>query len=524
MTAADGDPGQSRIHTIALTADGHVAGAPIDLGRGHLPSVAADGTNFLVAWRTEMSSDVAIQARTVNGDFTRLGDPRAIASAYSFSEPTVLWREDHYEVLAMRFNSFSGGPLFEILSIDVDREGAAFASRLRELPSTQFAPATNGGDLFMTFVASTPSAQTMFGRLYRGDSAIPDAHELLSWSGNAHGWSALASSAHGHLVAWAEADGTFATRVDAQGHSLDGRGIRLNGAHGRATVGFDGTNYVVAWRDFGFVGVRYVAPATGATVAEVQVPAAYSGPYALAVSTDATYIVFQGARIFVSRIPHATYTPDPVLLAVSPEGVPVEDPAACWNGSALLVTWTEISPFMEIRFPIAIWGARVTKNLSLLDPAPIPIAASDTSWSNYSEASIASDGKDWLVVANRDQMLMIARRVMSDGSVAGNAPTSLGEGESVALTWDGERYVMAWIEDPDENRALFLSAVSASGPITQTLRTRIAPKAGNASLSRSEDAVAVAYSRTSFLPEHGGVSRTYMRLVRLVPRTRRTRH
>ncbi|MGZ8779580.1 MAG: hypothetical protein ACXW31_06635 [Thermoanaerobaculia bacterium] len=516
------------IKAIALTTTGHVIDAPVTVGRGEQPAIGTDGTRFTVVSRKNNDwREYVLLSRTFEADLTPVGNEHTVLADNHLGRSSLLWVQDnHYEVITSR--EVTGG-INEIVSVDIDRDGNPGTARSRGTIYgiglwLQLAAATNRTDVLVTHTSDAGIiGPQILGRLYPGN--VPDAAPmLLSWSGNAHQDPDIASSTPGHIVAWAEDEGIYSTRIDRDGNSLDGRGVRLATRAGSVRAAFDGTNYIVAWSDQGFIGVRTVAPLTGATIAEAQIPVDGWPELALAVSPEATFVVFSNDRIHVTRIPHATHTPDPVPLAVSPEDMNVHHPAAAWNGSTLLVAWEEfVIPRGDppIASSIKVLGARVTGGLSLLDPAPLLLASTNEEVEQtFGAPSVASNGQDWLVVADVNGRDVVARRVLHDGTVEGSAPRKIAEGIQPVVAWDGTRYALAWKEWNEQQRdhRLALAAIPASGALVAMQRLLVATKTAPSTPSIARGAngeLAVAYTKVSFLPEHTGVERTFFRVLDL---------
>lgn len=529
------------VFAITLTANGKVLGAPKRVGDGQNAVIATDGMQFIIAAQQTANHQMSIWSRAFDANLSLVGEQQIFSSAYETDSMSLLWRGDRYELLVGSRDHPTSE--YYLASFELDAEGQQVALRSRGVIQqywTYDSPApvavTNGTDVMVAFSIRSLIAQTqqIFGRVYRGSSLDPEVHELLSWSGNAHFEPQVATSALGRFVAWSEEGGVYGTRIDKQGNSLDGRGLRIGTNRGRVRVAFDGTNYVVAWGESPTqIGVRYLAPSTGATVADLRVPVAYVGyGLALAVSPEATYLVYDVGRIHVTRIPRATHVADPVPLAVSPEEMGVSDPAAAWNGSSLLIAWNEVYYPPNVSPPLAIaikiHAARVTGGLSLLDPSPLLVSSgsADNQWASHSAPSVASNGQDWLVVADLNAEDVIARRVSRNGIVDANAPAKIAAGLSPIVTWDGARYAVAWKEgDRDADKhPVMMAAVPPSGALVAFRRTPVATDVtgGTPSLAREGDVVAVAYLKVSFLPQHTGVERSFFRTINLgVPRVRR---
>jgi hypothetical protein len=541
------NPGYDRqndiVKAVSLTSSGHVTGDPVTVGHGEHPAIATDGTRFTIAYEKNQDwQQFVLHSRTLDRDLNPVGAERSLLTSRQIEDAQILWLGSHYEVTAVQ-HSTSGGD--EIVSIRVDSNGnpqQPVRPRGAKLAYTYWqrvSNATNGSDVLIARTGYGPPqvGLQIYAQLHPNNApAAKGGPMLLSWSGNAHRDPVIAASPSSYAAAWVENDGAYFTRVDGNGNSLHGRGIRLSTFYYAVIrVAFDGTNYVVAWRDDEFIGVRYISPANGATVAELHVPVMGWVNLALATTPDATYLAYADTQVRVVRIPSATHTADPVPLAVSPDEMSVDHPALAWNGSDLLVTWTEEYLYPRADPPLVVsvnvYGARVTAGLSLLDPAPLHIAQStEEERADFDPPSVASNGTDWLVVTSRNSENVIARRVLASGTLEGNEPESFGEGFAPAVAWDGIRYAVTWKEglfrsyEYEREHPLVLAAVPGSGPLTATNRTSVArlpvtsaPSIAPAGLGQS----AIIYTRTSFLPQHAGVQRSFFRMMDFTERRAR---
>ena len=519
------------VRAIALDATGRVTGAPVTVGSGSRPAIATSGSRVTIVWNEHIGDDDEheLRSRTYDSDLTNAGASHTLLAGNIAHEAAVLRNGDGSLVFAKTRRLPEPDQLARIA---LDSEGNAVDEDFLPVPvywATQFAVATNASEVLLASIDTAASlSPAVVARVVRG-SAVEDA-VLLSWSGNAQRDPSVAAGSSGHIAAWTEDDGVYATRLDAHGNSLDGRGMRIAATSDRARVAFNGTNYVVAWRGEEFIGVRFLSPSTGTTVAETKIDYTSNDvglDFALAASPAATYVVHTEERVLVTRIPHATHTADPVPLAVSPAAMYVGHPTAAWNGSALLVVWTE--EYIPPRTDPAVWvisvniyAARVTSGLTLLDPAPLLVAtAGPPDFLSFSPPSVASNGSDWIVVADFWQSDVLARRVRSNGTVEGNGPVRIAEGNQPVIAWDGDRYVVAWKEGPDSDRLrpLFAAALPPAGPLVATGRTLMATDvAENAPVITP---AAIAYTKFSFRPEHTGVERTFLRPLELTGQRRR---
>ena len=518
---------EAAVWASALGGDGRVIQPARPIGTGNNVAIASDGSEFVLAtaqW-SQAEYQSVLSSRKLDDSLDSASEPVAIAGDQLIESISLFWRGDRYEAIAG--HKPEGPTPYGLLSIELDRDGRKLSSRRRgDIDVVWAAPTptavTNGSDVAVAYTDDTGDFTSIFGRVYRGSAPEPDVQQLLSWSGNAHEDPRIVAGPSGHLAAWTENGGAYATRIDANGHSLDGRGLLLAATNATdARVSFDGTNYVAAWIDgFGTIRVRYIAPATGATVAEAQVPVRASSGLALATSADATYVAFHDGFVHVLRIPHATHEAD-IDLQVSPATMDASDFAMAWNGTELLVAWNEIvygagSPPYEMA--VRIHAARVSRHLGLLDPAPL-LVADQTNQGTYGVPAVASDGNDWLVVASRGNEV-VARRVLRSGNLEGTGPAKLADGLAGDVTWDGAQYAIAFRAD----QSLLLGAVPAAGALQLTRRAFVANEVlGTTSVARTPGGVSVIYLKLSFLPEHTGVQRSYFRVMDFGPRGRAVR-
>ncbi|HEX7154095.1 MAG TPA: hypothetical protein VF618_21590 [Thermoanaerobaculia bacterium] len=530
--------GQSKVFAIALDSRGRSVGSPALIGEGEDPVIATDGTSFAIAWRHWLP-DVArweVMSRTAGAQLTQLGAIQTLASDQSVESLSLLWRDDRYEVIAghqsqteTRINPYG------LMSIEFDREGNKnVASRrgdpLQSYTVPQPVAATNGSDVLVAYKDPDSYTSRLVARLYRGSSPDPDVQKLLSWSGNAHERPAIASSASGHIAAWRENQSVYATRIDANGNSLDGRGVRISSVGFAVRVAFDGTNYVVAWLDNGFIGVVHIAPATGRILAQVNVPvkAWIWENFALAVSPEAAYLAWVGEgdfRVRMARVAPGSSTPDFPSI-VSPEGMVTGHPALAWNGSMLLVAWDQLDGprgNLLVNHARSVQAARVSSSLALLDPAPLIVAKGGAFW--LGAPSVASNGEDWLVVTHLDERHLVARRVLRNGNLEGTDASILGEGIAPAVTWDGKRYAVAHKTATIPNlpqSPLLLGTVAARGALLPLQSKVIATDVVSApALARTpSDDVAVIYTKAWPDVDQLGVERSYFRVIDLDERRR----
>jgi hypothetical protein len=517
-----------------ITASGELRDAtPLSLGNGLNPHIASDGSAYALVALRPVESTLIWTSRAVSADLEEVSEARDLPDGRLLQYPSLLFRGDRYEVVAQRADDLTN--LLSLVSVRIERDGTPAGLRsLGPLPYGGFDPqpnaAANGsGRLFVAWNDWTRELYStqILGRVYLGN-ALPAATPelLLSESADPHYAPGLATNGSGFLATWSEVQGLWATRLTHDGQSIDGRGILLDPSRAEDTaVVFDGTRYVVVSSHGLDLSVRYISPQTGTVQSTLTLGGFGVGGVAAAVSKDAVFVAWADHEgIQLTRIPHTTRMAE-MPIRVSPEneytvnGTYALAPAIAFNGSELLVTWTlgqEVIGSPSYQISLAIHGARVTAStLSLIDAAPLVIG--DIEGRHDDESSVASNGKDWLVVWNGEQS-MFARRVRRDSGVQGDAPAAIAAASRGTnnVAWDGARYVVAWKELDWEKFPLRLGHISASGtiaPAVTTLHDETLTPQEVIPLVAGPFGLGIAYVRRSTAPEHGSVERTFLRLV-----------
>lgn len=154
----------------------------------------------------------------------------------------------------------------------------------------------------------------------------------------------------------------------------------------------------------------YVAPGAGGSLAVwVDHRAEFNSPLAGEGGPD----------VLAIRLDAAGQPLDSVAIRLPPEVGDKSYAKAAWNGSAWLVTWENQQPLGTSSFMRLILGARIAADGTVLDAQPIVIK--DDEDSVLATTAVASDGTDWVVVAQgtpSSPSAVVAVRVLADGTVA----------------------------------------------------------------------------------------------------------
>jgi hypothetical protein len=516
---------EATIEGVRLDASGNLRDqVPTILGIGREPFLASDGTNYLLLSRRAQTDDSLVWATTPIAHDLTVGATDLLPDGRTFQSPSLFYRNGNYFVVGQRNSDIT--PKFDIAAVLVSPEG--FASqpfsladlRLDSVDPQAAATITSTGKLAVIWnelAANEEWKVLTLARLFDGvNRASSVAPLLLSGSGNPHYSQAIAYGKGMFAIAWRGYDALFATRVTVAGRAVDGAGIRLESrGWTNPAVAFDGSDFVVAYAIGKTLHLRFVSPESGLRTQRIEIPLANDSASerpALAVAPDATYVAWvDGAHVMATRIPHLTRVPD-TPVKVSP-AMAVTQPQLAWNGTQLLAAWglQEFIVTPPISSPSIIYGARITATLTLLDPAPLVLIEGD---GGYFDPALSSNGKDWLCVWQHNASIE-GRRVFSDGTL-GTPAVIEEDGWLPVLAFDGARYAFAWKES-DPRATLRLASLTRDGEIVRSGLATIAAtdtRPYGAALAPTPNGIAAAYARVSNTPEHGGVPRTFMRMLK----------
>jgi len=274
-------------------------------------------------------------------------------------------------------------------------------------------------------------------------------------------------------------------------------------------VGYDGTNYMVAWSDCrngnacGIYGSRVdqsgqVLDPSGLLIADSQTHdketprLAFDGTNFLVVyDTSVLYAGKTRKKVYGVRISKSGAVLDSTPIGLSLTGQTAQDPAVAFNGSSYLVVWRDYRNGSDYD----IYGARVSPAGQTLDPAGGFAIA--TGSSNQEHVSVAHGTTSSLVVW-RDHPTgsynTRAARVSPTGSVldvpALAVHNSSSYTEETVVAFDGTSFLIAW--DISDVKA---ARVSATGQILDTSPIGVVPS----SSPLAAGGLAAAFGGGSFL-------------------------
>lgn len=530
--------GANSVNLIALDANGK----PADVtriaasGSGDGPVIGSDGSDYLVLY---------IDARTFK-PVAQSVDPHArIRSTTiidgvpdSIARGAIVWTGRFYLAAAT-----STDPEQQMEVFRLDRTGNAIAPA-RPLGNgtrgmvNQAAIVWNGTDGLVTWTTGSqldPNGLKVVVALTTADAAPVSGVITIPSSSNMQVTPVIATAGFQDLAVWAEPGGIYATRVTPDGKALDGRGIlvwsgtfptrSLDGNSALRAV-FDGGSYLVAWIEATGVTARRIDPSTGALVGSSMALAPCSRSFDLAVD-EKSPLLFNAdcsdGRVYAQRI--GATTPVGAAVAISPPDMLANAPSAAWSGNEWLVVWHKLVPVpgLLISPPVdraaAVYAARVSPALTLLDVQPILIAESDF---NEGGPVVGTDGRQFLVVwshtAYNSTDGLYLRRMQTDGLAGDAEPLVSGSFITAqSIAWSGARYTIGYSRNEGFwNDDLFLTHVSSRSddPLIHDEVTISATDIDERFIALAASPgrpVRAVYTRVAKEPQYGGVSRVFMR-------------
>ena len=539
------------LHYVRLAADGSlIEASPRNLPEiSGEPLLATDGRDYVVLTTRRPGDELWAIRFSDEGETVSPLRPVGVRGPVANSGPRFDWTGESYVLVWSDQES--------VRSVHLDADGRAIGTPetlARSTPGgfvTNAAVAGANGDAFVawndgTFSQPAPNSYDVFGVLIR-PAASAGSPELLSVSATRQAAPSIAFGGGNYLAVWSENSGIYASRIEIDGRYLDGRGTRLSNTGAgvsEPSVVFLGKHYLVAWTETlgnwpPVLHTSLVDPNDGAVVANSIVNHGFcSSDPVLKVGVNEALLAWgdcQWDGIRATRINTDGQAIDHLPIRISPPRMLTGKPAVAWNGNEWLVAWEEkVARNLPILGPpmyrMNILAARISSNISLLDPQLIPIAVSSDGSSTQNNPAVASDGDEFLVVWDettyRDLASHVrARHVLGTG-VAPTEPQTIATGVGPAATWDGARYMVAWQEKTSSTDILATYIGRSHEPVSMAA-IPIATSPTNESdvtlVASAFRSVIAAYTRIAAERFYGGVERVFARSVVIPIRPRGAR-
>ncbi|NPV13775.1 hypothetical protein HPY86_02450 [candidate division WOR-3 bacterium] len=283
---------------------------------------------------------------------------------------------------------------------------------------------------------------------------------------------AIASDGTNSLVVWMDSRKSFysywpdifGARLSPSGTLLDPQSFEILSIARHwlyyPAVAFDGTNYLVVWEDgrhagwADIYGARVTCDGVVLDSAGFPICTAPDSQKAPAVAFDGTnyLVVWADPRFGISDIYGARVTPEGVVL--DPAGIPISTapnwqgtPSIAFDGRNYFVVWADFRNGLP-----QIYGTRVTPEGAVLDTSGIPISTVPYA---QLEPACAFDGKNFLVVWQEYRRSSVnadiyGARVTPEGAVldTNSIPITTRGGHQInpAVAFDGTNYLVVWAD------------------------------------------------------------------------------
>jgi len=497
------------IYGARITPTGIVldpSGIAISTFSGHqmIPSVAFDGTNYLVVWEDDRYANRDIFGCRVTQSGVIL-DPNGIPISIVPNDqkrPVITFGGLNYFVTWYDYRNYTTyvdvyGARVNPSGIVLDPEGIPISAEIyaQAFPSLSFDGLNylvvwhDFRDLYTTY------ADIYCARVDQSGIVLDPAGIAISSAVGGQGRPAIAFDGRNYLTVWHDnrsmynGDGfdIFGSRVAPSGSVLDPSGLLITieiYAQFYPVGEFDGNNFLVTWQDFrhGTFTDIYCSgiSLSGEILDHSGIPvstARWTQKYP-SVDFDGInyFVVWQDNRdfyffpsIYGARIDKDRHVLDPngILIASSDDEFPCEKPLIIFGGTNYFIVW---SKFTGVHYDIL--GARVSPAGIVLDPNGIQIAHL---LSNELEPALTFDGTNYFVVWEdwRDFGAhppdIYGSRVNQSGAVLdpGGFPISeaVNSQSNPAIAFDGNNYLVVWEDDRSgvDNNDIYGTRVTPDG-------------------------------------------------------------
>jgi len=416
-----------------------------------LPAVASNGTDFEVVWEENAAGGPDIYGARVTsaglvtnrtGLSTRTDNERSPGIAWAGNRYIVVW-EDYRSVEA------TGEEIYGCL-VEATGQKVSYSEAL--ISSAPGQPTTGA-----------PGSQIM-PRIARGSTGTC----LVVWQDS--------RNADKDIYGARVTPGTSAVTV------LDPGGIAINTAtldQEAPSVGWDGTYFLVGWRDKGFSRrIRGSRVTTGGAVLDTTPLNISSGMAGTAVQLGPSIAGSSGSSIVVwntsgtteldirgARVTSSGSVGQDTLYSLAVQDQPTY--AAAFDGENFVVVWSDRRSGIY-----TIYAARISKSGQVLDPGGVMIAAPTR---DQTQPAIAWNGSSYLVVwtdGTGTSSDIKGFRIYPTLQPVDAAPFDICAAEqdqyAPSVAWNGSYFLVVWVDaryavSPDYFTDIFGARVSSSG-------------------------------------------------------------
>jgi hypothetical protein len=497
------------------------------------PSLSFDGKNYLVVWQDNRSGSFDIYGTRVN----KLGvvlDKQGFAFSTSEREeqfPSVTFNGESYYIvwgvpIPTRTNSYSS-----LHGVGVSKSGKVLDTRTYIHKITGRPKITFDGERYLitwngtnaVFLDTDGTLLEVF-TVYRpsGTIAVTDVlfdgtNYVFVWEDRRHAFSPYKYS------------DIYGARMSRSGNVLDTAGFVISTAVGEQlnpSVAFDGTNYLVVWKEhrgssFDIYGIRISQYGAILDTASIAISTAVNNQYSPVVSFDGeNYFVvwydwregWENVDIYGTRVNKFGIVLDTAGIAICTDEGWQTQPSIVFDGVNYFIVWRNGTSYSDI------YGTRVSPRGKILDPAYIAISTAD---GKQTVPVVAFDGKNYLVVW-QDQRIkslpsdIYGARVNQSGTVLdpdGFAIwTTTATQKTPVVAFTGENYFVFWDEEQDGTSCIFGARINQFGLVIDSTNKLISD---NSNFQQSPAAITDGRNCVVLWQERQKDSREYIRGARL---------
>lgn len=467
-----------------------------DASGGQLaPTVAFDGTNFLVAWADgRHAGNGAIYAARVSGAGAVLEPSGILVSRGSLpkSLPSVAHNGTSYLIVWEEMRTSTNS---DIYAARVNNAGTVLDASARIISSstahqTEPVVAAGGGQFLVAWseVSSGTSWWKVSGARVSGEGLVLGTAGLpLSSSWGHASAPAVAYDGANFLVVWSDTRGgsaadIYGTRVSPTGIVLNSSNLAITtaaGTQGNPAVAHDGTRYLVVWEQ-GSSPTKDLRGARVSNTGTVLDSAGFDINKALneqewpvvAGSAQAGFLVVWNDRVSglaqdvsAARVSGDGVLRDPNGFLISQSSNAQEAPAVAYDGKNYLVVWKD-----NRNGNGDIYGVRVSVEGTPVEPTGFPIARAST---DQQTPAVACHGTRCLVVwadarGGMGYWDIYGARVDGNGVVLdpGGLVVSTATNHQMepAVAFDGANFLVVW-EDWRSGQYIYGARVSGAGTV-----------------------------------------------------------
>jgi hypothetical protein len=486
------------------------------------PSIAFDGTNYLVVWADARCDP----DRNFHFSYTRdiygarvdpsgmILDPAGIAistAAYNQLNPSVTSDGTNYLVVWEDFRNTGSGTC-DIYGARVDTSGAVLdplGVAISTAANNQLNPSvTSDGTNYLVVWEDFRSALNIYGARVDTSGTVLDPLGInISITANGQRHPAIDFDGTNYLVVWQDYRSglnIYGARVDTSGTVLDTLGIAISAVEDSQkcpSIAFDGTNYLVVWQnyhlesfinnnsDYNIYGARISQSGTVLDSSGIAISMAVNDQNHPSVTFDGTnYLVVWDDRrsdssydIYGARVDTLGAVLDPSGISISTTTDNQLNPSVAFNGTNYFIVWHEQHSVSSYD----IYGARVDTAGTVLDPSGITVStAANDQW----HPSVAFDGTNYLVVwhdYHSDSSYDIyGVQINQFGSVLNPTGVAISIADDAqkypSVAFDGSNYLVVWQDDRSGvDSDIYGARVSQSGVVLDPTGIAISTDVGD---------------------------------------------